>query len=269
LKYAPDKPPAPVYVTTWKDSDDVTLLSSYPPVQGTCVRKILEGGHWTAQVLPRPSVVAQYNTAMGGTDLHDMRLAFTRSTVKSRRWQVRVINDMFSSMMMNAFLLKTNQKAPRYKVPKHYSSFDFIAEYLEQVCPAPPSADLQPMSPKAAKSPLDAHPAGIGKNGKLRKFKASLWTKRPGLLWRLDGDGHYSQDANNLYDKVTGNFSATSGKKIRFELRRNCHYCNERTVYLCTKCNAPLCLGACFANFHTKNKLMNCCPCAQSEDFVA
>ena len=76
------------YVTAWMDAKPVLVLSSYPPHDGQCIRKIREGAVWTAQTFHRPTVISDYNSAMGGTDLHDMRLAFIRSTVKSRRWQV-------------------------------------------------------------------------------------------------------------------------------------------------------------------------------------
>ena len=144
-------------------------------------------------------------------------------------------------------------KSVRPKVSKRYSSFDFIEEYLEEVCPALDKAKDADVS----EQPAQVHPAGLTSEGRIRKFKASLWKKPAGKRWRLDGQGHYTQDANNLFTNVTDNVSATSGKVIRRELRRNCHYCNDRTVYLCTKCNAPLCLGVCFEHFHTKSKLID------------
>ena len=76
------------FVTTWQDKKSVLLLSSYRPMAGDCVRKIKVGRTWTRQRFFRPNIVAHYNRTMGGTDLHDQRLAFARSTVKSRRWQV-------------------------------------------------------------------------------------------------------------------------------------------------------------------------------------
>jgi hypothetical protein len=255
----------PCYVTSWQDSDTVTLLSSYPPHKGTCVRKVLEGTepgnqHWTAQTLPRPDVVAHYNAAMGGTDLHDMRLAFTRSTVKSRRWQVRVLADMFSSMMMNAFILKKTLKTKRYKLPSQYSSFDFIEEYLEEVCPISKELEGHKSSSSASHVARSCHPAGLDHKGEIRKVRASFWSKAAGREWRLDGKDHYPQDAKNVWFKLSSRVSEVNNKVIRNELRRNCHYCNERTVYFCTKCDVPLCIGTCFSDFHTKNKLPKCCP---------
>ena len=77
------------YVTSWQDKKPVLLLSSYRPSAGVCVRKVKVGRAWTQQRFFRPTVIAHYNKTMGGTDLHDQRLSTVRSTVKSRRWQVR------------------------------------------------------------------------------------------------------------------------------------------------------------------------------------
>jgi len=85
-----ENPPVTHYVTAWQDKQPVYVLSSYPPHVGRCVRKIRQDGVWTAQTFERPTTVQDYNSAMGGTDLHDMRLALLRTTVKSRRWQVLV-----------------------------------------------------------------------------------------------------------------------------------------------------------------------------------
>ena len=78
------------YVTSWQDKKPVILLSSYPPSAGDCLRKVKVGHAWTQQRFFRPSVIRHYNRSMGGTDLHDQHLAIIRSTVKSRRWQVRL-----------------------------------------------------------------------------------------------------------------------------------------------------------------------------------
>jgi hypothetical protein len=77
------------YVTSWQDKRPVLLLSSYRPAGGDCLRKVKVAGVWSQQRFFRPNVIEHYNKTMGGTDLHDQRLAIIRSTVKSRRWQVR------------------------------------------------------------------------------------------------------------------------------------------------------------------------------------
>lgn len=78
------------YVTSWQDKKPVLLLSSYRPSGGDCMRKVKVAGVWSQQRFFRPNVIDHYNKTMGGTDLHDQRLSTIRSTVKSRRWQVRL-----------------------------------------------------------------------------------------------------------------------------------------------------------------------------------
>ena len=231
------------------------MLSTYAPQIGSCVRKVKQTGRWTKQIFRRPDVVAHYNEAMGGTDLHDMRLSFMRSSVKSNRWQVRVFIDMFSSMMINAYTLKC-LKDKRTKKTKRYSEFDFIAEYLACAAPLPVSDvedDVVPIVHPATFMQADGTTA-------VRKSKRPFWEAAPGTAWRLDGMAHYSQDANNVYPQFSNAANGQTrqnkaGKTIRLNLRRNCRCCNKDTVYFCTKCKTPLCLGNCFVLFHTKKKL--------------
>jgi len=227
------------YVTAWQDKKAVCVLSTYPPKLGTCIRKVREARGWTAQTFPRPTVIAHYNSAMGGTDKHDMMLSFARSSVKSTRWQVRVFSDMISSMMSNALVLFKSKR----KVKGEYSIFDFISEYLEEVAPLP----VQPEH-HSPQRPLE-HPAKRS-DGKVPKVKASFWSKAPGTAWRMDGKDHWLEDANNDYHNKRAN-------GIRIDLRRKCRWCNEETVYYCTKCQTALCLRNCFKSFHTIAELPN------------
>jgi len=231
------------YVTAWQDKRRVVMLSSYQPKMGVCQRKIKEGRVWTLQTLPRPNVVAHYNACMSGTDIHDMRLAFMRSTIKSNRWQPRVFTDMFASCMMNAFVLKRFAR----KDKKRFTEFDFIAEYLKEVCP-PPVAPLDQVAPE------EKHPAYDPKTKKARRVKAGFWRTPEGTRWRLSGRDHWSQSANNVFPILSDRLN-DDNEPIRYNLRRNCRVCNTPTVYFCTKCETPVCIGACFIAFHTKSKL--------------
>jgi hypothetical protein len=238
----------PAYVTAWKDKKRVLILSNYPPSMSQCQRKIKHNGRWTLQTLPRPNVVDHYNRSMCGTDLHDMRLAFMRSTVKSFRWQPRVFIDMFASCMMNAFVLKKlrNEEKNKKRSGK-WSSMDFIAEYLAEIAPAP--IEEAPIAEQE-----HPHPAWDPKTKKIKRVKHAFWCKPAGTAFRLDGVAHYTQHALNAYD-IHSNRKRPDGEFIRLNLRRNCRYCNDATMYFCTKCDTPLCVGHCFINFHTKHKL--------------
>lgn len=157
---------------------------------------------------------------------------------------MRVITDMISSMVMNAYVLRCS----KLKLPKSYTSFVFLANLLQQLAPEPvPAQDPEP--------PLQGHPAGRDKSGGIRKVERQFWNKPLASAWRLDKQDHWCQDANNTFVKVSNRVSS-SGDFIRNELRRKCRWCNERTVFYCTKCETPLCVGECFKLFHTKRELL-------------
>jgi hypothetical protein len=255
------------YVTSWQDKKPVMILSSYHPAGGVCDRKIKVGRNWTRQRFFRPNVVQHYNATMGGTDLHDQRLAFARSTVKCRRWQVcsaagtlyvlltrvqpRVLIDLFTSMLLNAFVLyKLHDSTNNQKLRPSYNSFDFIADWLNEVSPAV-AGRIMPEPSSDDDDPTALAPIAY------KEHRRNWWSSENGRAIRLDSRYHVLQDARHVYlkneVKQTGN-----GEKVqvRLELRRNCMYCGDRNCYtFCDICNVPLCLGNCCRNFHTVDEL--------------
>ena len=143
---------------------------------------------------------------------------------------------------MNAYVLRRS----KLNLPKKYTSFHFLENLLQQMTPP----DEVPPPPAAQK----AHPAGYDRNGKVRAVEAPFWNGKAGKAFRLDGIDHWCEDANNAYFKLSKRTNA-SGIFIRNELRRKCRWCNEKTVYFCTKCMAPLCVGNCFKCFHTLERI--------------
>lgn len=150
---------------------------------------------------------------------------------------------MFASSLMNAYVLRRS----KLNLPKSYTSFHFLENMLHQMTPevAPPAVLQQ--------AP-EAHPAGLDKKGKVRKVEAPFWNSPKGAAFRLDGNDHWCEDANNAFFKLSEKTNE-KGFFIRHELRRKCRWCNELTVFFCTKCQTPLCVGTCFKNFHTMQQI--------------
>jgi hypothetical protein len=153
--------------------------------------------------------------------------------------QVRVLTDIFASMLMNAYVLRRS----KLHLPKTYSSFHYIEALLQQLAP-------ENLPPQPQEAPQHAHPAGLDNKGRVRRVEAPFWCTPKGAAFRLDGKDHWCQDANNVYLKFSQRQNNT-GEFIRNELRRRCRWCNDLTVYFCMKCETPLCVGLCFKNFHT------------------
>jgi hypothetical protein len=213
------------YLTSWQDKKGVYILSSYAPSQGTCFRKIKVGRTWTEQKLPRPSVVRHYNAGMGGTDLHDQRLSAFRSTLKSRRWQVRTLTNTFQSVCMNAYIL---QKMNEGKGSK-YSSLDFIEAMISecammQLTPEQLDSRASPFSPRA----FDRH-------------KREYWETNP--LGRTSGRHFLHQLEGQVLPDVEGD--------KRKNNRRQCMVCAARCLTYCSECGVHLCIGSCNETFHT------------------
>jgi hypothetical protein len=215
------------YVTSWQDKKSVYMLSSYPPSQGKCFRKIKVGRTWTEQVLPRPSVVRHYNAGMGGTDLHDQRLSTFRSTLKSRRWQVRTLTNTFQSVCMNAFILQKTS----INMGKTHTSLDFIESMIAECANMQLAEENQLQSPGPdSPSPFDGH-------------KRAYWLANP--TTRCVGRHFLHQmEGSSLPDVV--------GSK-RKDNRRQCMVCADRCLTFCRQCGVHLCIGSCNETFHTCN----------------
>lgn len=225
---------AECYVTAWQDTSPVHILSTYPPVRRTCTRKVKVDGVFVEGEWPQPSVVHHYNISMKGTDLHDQRVAAFRTVVKSQRWQVRIITDLFTSMLQNAFIL---YKQYHDKDPK-YDSRMFIESFLEELQNVPSLRRDQPPSESDDCDADFAQPR--------RAHKRDWWVKGPGASVRLKGRDHWPQHATNTC------YTEDAETEKKFDLRRYCMFHPEcgRVLTYCTKCNVPLCLAH-FALFHT------------------
>ena len=153
-----------------------------------------------------------------------------------------MFTDMFASGLMNAYVLRRS----KLNLPKTYSSLHFIENLLRQISP---EGQPEPQPEVSA-----VHPAGLDKNGKVRRVEAPFWNKAKAVAFRLDGKDHWCEDANNVYRRVSKRQNV-KGTFIRNELRRVCRWCGDLTVYFCMKCAAPLCVGNCFKCFHTLERI--------------
>lgn len=224
---------ADCWVTAWQDRNPVHVLSTYPPVVGLCQRKVKIAGQLVTATYPRPSVVHHYNNTMGGTDLHDQRVANFRTVVKSKRWQVRVLTDTFTSMVQNAFILYKQYHGKG----KGYSSLQFIQDALNEL------ADLTSVD-ESSESDCERH---FGPARKLNEHRRSYWIGEEGSAFRLKGRNHWPKDARDDYATV----NAATGKAN--DVRRKCMWNPElcdRTYYYCECCMVALCIAH-FELFHT------------------
>jgi hypothetical protein len=225
---------ADCYVTAWQDRSPVHILSTYPPTHRFCTRKVKLDGNFVQAEWPQPSVVHHYNISMKGTDLHDQRVAAFRTVVKSQRWQVRIITDLFTSMLQNAFVLYKQY----HNKDSQYDSRIFIESVLQEL------ANITSMTKNDHASKSDDSDDAFAEPR--RAHRRDWWVKGPGAVKRLNGRDHWPQHATNTC------FTENADTHTKIDLRRYCMFHRDcgRVLTYCTKCNVPLCLAH-FELFHT------------------
>ena len=156
-----------------------------------------------------------------------------------------MITDLFTSMLMNAYVLyKLHATANNKNVGSDYSSVDFIADWHDEVAPRDDDAASDS---GASDDAINNDSATSPRKDRRRKY----WNSDEGKAIRLNGRFHCLQHAGNVYVKN----EIVQGVPKRNDLRRLCRYCGERALYFCDVCNVPLCVGVCCKNFHTEREL--------------
>jgi antirestriction protein len=140
-------------------------------------------------------------------------------------------------MLMNAFVLYLlHDRDNKKKLPKTYSSLDFIANWMDEVC--------KPDDAAVSDSSSDSDECDRADR------RRSFWNSTEGKHIRL---ARSHEKFHCLYHAASRYFPSRleNEEQVRNDLRRVCRYCGERTIYFCDVCKVPLCVGNCCMNFHT------------------
>ena len=145
-------------------------------------------------------------------------------------------------MLMNAFVLyKLNDSVLGQKLAKDYSSLDFIEDWLGEVAPDDNDVDGNESDSSDENEPLPY---------KSHRFK--WWSSAIGTAYRLDRHRYHNlEHAGNVFLKAR----LEGDDEMRYDLRRDCMLCRERSLYFCNVCNVTLCCGECCERWHTMSKL--------------
>lgn len=94
-----------VAIVRWYDNRAVTLVSNY--VSTEPVASVKRWDKKTKQYIdiPRPHIVAVYNSYMGGTDVHNYLVSLYKFHLKSRRWYLYIFYHTLMISTVNAFNL--------------------------------------------------------------------------------------------------------------------------------------------------------------------
>ena len=123
-----------LYFTAWQDSKPVHMLSTFPPFRGTCRRnsKTVNGTWGGKEDIPRPSVIPEYNSGMGGTDLNDQLNSYYNDRHRVQKWTQRLFNHFLHVIVNNAKVLYNDHKGKG----KEMVLLKFQQSVVEHLCSA-------------------------------------------------------------------------------------------------------------------------------------
>lgn len=98
----------------WRDTNEVTMLSSYHDNSVETVRRIKKKG--VIEDVVKPSVVCRYNEAMGGVDTADHYISTYAFLRKSLKWWRKVFFWLMETAIVNSFILFNSQQPQNKKV---------------------------------------------------------------------------------------------------------------------------------------------------------
>ncbi|PNF29808.1 hypothetical protein B7P43_G10576 [Cryptotermes secundus] len=168
-----------VILLKWFDNKAVHLIysnKSQKPIEN--VRRWSVSSKQYVNV-PRPAIVNEYNTFMGGVDLHDMLLQLYRTNIKGRRFYLRIIFHLISMACVNAWLLyrrHCSQKNEKYR-----PLLDFVCDIAAGLLKRGTT------EPRKSGRPTDSPKPGPSKKRRMEK------STRPVADVRYNSVGHWPQ----------------------------------------------------------------------------
>ena len=229
-----------VYFIAWYDNKPVHILSSIPVFKTSCIRVVRNAnGIWDPNtIIPRPSCVATYNTAMGGTDSEDQRIAYYRPNVKATAsWYPRCFIHTIVMCCCNAYIIYYLFFNIDRKV---YTYLDFLRELIEELA--------QDELSKSRNTSSEAGP-------KQRQHKAT-WNN---VESRLTGMHIPQTIKERKIETLNKEQNTTVTRNFK---RGKCLLCHRHEKICCEQCHVYLCCTenvafgmSCWKAFHTLPKI--------------
>lgn len=210
-----------IAITRWMDNRTVTLASNFIAIEDEdSVRRWNKAEKCYADV-KRPAVIKAYNRSMGGVDKVDFLISLYRTTIRSRKWTLRMTFHFMNLAVVNAWL-EYRRDADKENLPKQLDLLDFTLRVIEGLS----AAGSKPVATKRGRPSLS--PLQVLKHPRMAE-------NRPIQDVRFDQLGHFP-----LHDETR-------------ERRCKMEGCTGRTRLMCEKCKVHLCITKsrnCFRAFH-------------------
>ena len=263
-----------VYLTAWQDSKPVHILSTFAPYASQTTRRASVNGRYARVDLPMLSIVAVYNSAMGGTDLCDQYSSYYEFEHRTTKWHRRILTHFSMVSLRNAHILyMTDPKNAVKAVPKSFRIFVEMVICETLGLPSPffdPNAEASDDEEESYNSdhiPVDDSTDESDEEVYFENPEAPLaaplprpkqsrrwWLEREGSLRRLTGRDHWTIQQH----KQTKVFNFVNGRRegSTRDARLCCYVCMRKASTCCASCMVTLCTYGenanknCFYRFH-------------------
>lgn len=112
-----------VLVIRWRDNANVTVLSNFDTVEPLGHAKRYDRNLHSHVHHKVPHAITEYNSYMGGVDLHDNALSNYRIGIRGKKWWWPLFKNTLGSMMVNAW--KLHQTIAKHTKQKPMSQLTF------------------------------------------------------------------------------------------------------------------------------------------------
>jgi len=123
----------PIFFTSWMDNKPVHFISTFATKKGVVGRVEKVNNVYTGKRdVDIPTLAMIYNWCMGGTDQFDQMLSYYKTTIKTKRWAVRIFTHFLMCAVVNAHILyKLDNNLTRNE--KGFQLLDFIDMLTDQL----------------------------------------------------------------------------------------------------------------------------------------
>lgn len=210
-----------IVVTKWYDNKFVHIISNYKGPYPTDIVKRWSVGVKSKIDVVRPASVLEYNSFMGGIDLHDMLVELYRIDIRVKRFYLRIVYHVIDMCTVNAWLLY-RRHCKQMNIKKTLSLLQFKTDLTHALLLSGNK------TPKRGRPSLNSTISPSTK-------KKRVFSARPVDDVRYDKIDHW---------------------QIPMDIKQRCKLCIKNyTTTKCNKCNVYLCYTKnrmCFLEFHKK-----------------